>query len=403
MKQLVPRSILVVCLTVCLAAVPVLAQTAQTAPTAQTEQPLQKQSTPAQPPATTPAAEQKPETPAKEAGTPQPIKDATTAKPMVEGVPPKQAEPIPPAEAVADQTPTTTLFPAARETRISDKDLLAPPPMPRGKISLLGGTVRSIDQVRNRMTVEFFGKGRMKMFFDERSRFFKSGVEGTQLVVRKGDRVYVDSQLEKGKIFARRVQVENEIIPADANGQVESLNLKKRTITLRDQLTTQAVTFNLATNAVITQQGKTITQNDLRRDSLVALRFVPGSGKRGLVSEINVLATPGSEFTFQGRLTHLDLRSGILALNNKSDDRLYEIKFAPASAGVNEDWKVGADVTVVAAFNGKDYTARAVKINAAAGESEFEEDSDFEENKDGEKDKKDKKKKDKDKDEDDGL
>src|SRR5512142_1235305 len=62
------------------------------------------------------------------------------------------------------------------------------PPLPEGKVSLVGGTVAKVDRVRNKLAVNVFGGGKMEISFDERSHIYRDGVETTQLGIRKGDR-----------------------------------------------------------------------------------------------------------------------------------------------------------------------------------------------------------------------
>ena len=55
--------------------------------------------------------------------------------------------------------------------------------------------------------------------FDERSHFFRDGVETTQLAIRKGDRVYVDTMLDNTRVFARNVRINTGVTAANASGQ----------------------------------------------------------------------------------------------------------------------------------------------------------------------------------------
>ena len=88
-------------------------------------------------------------------------------------------------------------------------DLLAPKPLQPSKLSLIGGTVKSIDQIRDNMTVQVYDSGTMHLKFDQRTHFYRDGKETTQLTVKKGDRVYLDTQLFEGKVFAKNVHVES--------------------------------------------------------------------------------------------------------------------------------------------------------------------------------------------------
>src|SRR6266851_4304600 len=71
--------------------------------------------------------------------------------------------------------------------------ILDPPPFPSGNATLVGGIIRDVDHVRNRMAVAVFGGGRWTVFFDERTHIFRNGAETTNVALKKGERVYVDT------------------------------------------------------------------------------------------------------------------------------------------------------------------------------------------------------------------
>lgn len=285
----------------------------------------------------------------------------------------KTAEQKPEADIVPAQEkkptgPPTTKTLAAPEQIIPAEALLAPPPPPKGKIALTGGTVKSIDQIRNRMELQVHGGGKMKMFFDERSHFYRDGVETTQLGVKKGDRIYVDSQLDQGKIFARNVHVQSDRPVASASGQVLSYNPRNGELSLAEPISARPVLFRVTSNTLFRRGDQPGSAADLRHNAIVKVSFQPAPGKRAEVREVELVAVPGTKFTFWGTLTHLDLRSGLLAVENRADSRLYEIRFRPGTQTVTEDLVVGAEVSVVATFTGRDYAAESLQITRRKGE-----------------------------------
>src|SRR5262249_45097583 len=71
----------------------------------------------------------------------------------------------------------------------SNNPLLEPPPLPKTKPTLIGGTAARIDHVRNLLTIQPFGGGqKVKMFIDERTHVYRNGQATTVLGIRKGDR-----------------------------------------------------------------------------------------------------------------------------------------------------------------------------------------------------------------------
>jgi len=261
--------------------------------------------------------------------------------------------------------PTTTVYPEPKQQQYLAPELV-PEPLPKNKVALIGGVVKSIDQVRNRMTLQIFGAGKMKLIFDQRTHFDRNGVETNQLAVKTGDRVYVDTQLANGKIFARNVHLRTAQGIASANGQVISYNPKTGDVSMRDQISQRPVNFRVTQTTVIKAKDTEGSAALLQPNALIAVRLSAAPGNRSVADEIDVVASPGAQFTFYGTLSHLDLRSGMLAVDNKSDNRIYDIRFVPAQIGMTDALTVGADVAVVATFNGENYTAKSVTVSQAA-------------------------------------
>lgn len=242
--------------------------------------------------------------------------------------------------------------------------LLAPDPLKPSKLSLVGGTVKSIDQIRDHMTVRIYGSGSMKVKFDQRTRFYRDGKEITQIGVKRGDRVYLDTQLNQGSVFAKNVHVETRNAPADASGQIVSYNPGSGEMVVRDELANAPVKFRVMQNTAIRNKNATGNRGDLRPGALIAVKFSPQSRNEAAADEVQIIAEPGTSFTYFGRVTHLDLRSGLLDIENQADGKTYEVHLN-SSSPVPENLAVGSQVTVVANFTGKNYTAENIEVNAA--------------------------------------
>jgi hypothetical protein len=246
--------------------------------------------------------------------------------------------------------------------------ILDPPPLPGGKTTLVGGVVSSVDHVRNRMTVAIFGGGRWKVGFDERTHIFRNGAETTQLAIKKGERVYVDTMLDKHhhEVFARNIRVGVPVIPADADGQIVGVDPQHQTIVLRDQIGASPVHFSVNSDTRITHGTSRASFNDVTPGSLVHVRFSPERPNRGLAREITIVAAPGSVFTFVGKITFLDMHRGLLALQSVVDDKNYEVHFNPARTDVKDSLAVGTEVRIVATFDGPKYTAQTIVLTKPA-------------------------------------
>lgn len=286
---------------------------------------------------------------------PRPSPDAGTALPTVNS-----------SNSLVSSTPTpvTKTIGGGGLSDPSDvADLLAPKPLQQSKLSLIGGSVKSIDQIRDHMTVRVFGAGTMHVKFDQRTHFFRDGKETTQMAVKTGDRVYLDTQLFQGKVFAKNVHVETGSSPADASGQIVSFNPKNGEMAVRDDLAGSTVNFRVSAQTTIKKADATASQSALRPGALVAVKFSPHSKNAGIADEVSVIAEPGSSFTYFGRVTHLDLRGRTLAIENRADGKTYEVHF-DSSTRIPDNLLIGSQVTVVASFQGQDYLAQSIEVNA---------------------------------------
>jgi hypothetical protein len=252
--------------------------------------------------------------------------------------------------------------------------VLDPAPLPNGSTTLVGGTVTSVDHVRNRLSMRVFGGGKWKVGFDERTHIFRNGAETTQLAIKKGERIYVDTMLDKQnhEIFARNIRVGVAELPADADGQVVELDSRHQTVTLRDQINSVPVHFAVDQQTKITHGSSQAALADIKPGSLVHVKFSPESPNRGLAREISIVAAPGSQFTFIGKITFLDVHRGVLAIQNTVDDRNYEIHFDAAKSGIRDQLAVGSEVRIVAVFEGTKYTAESINVTSDSQSAEKE-------------------------------
>ena len=240
--------------------------------------------------------------------------------------------------------------------------ILDPAPVPRTTTTMVGGTISGVDRMRNKMTVHVFGGNRWTVNFDERTHIFHNGAETTQLALKKGERVYVDTQLDNNKhdIFARNIRVGVAELPADADGQIIAIDARHNELTLRDTLNSVPVRFAVDQETRISNGQTPAAFKDVKPGTLVHVRFAASSPNRGLAREVSIIAVPGSTFTFSGKVTFLDLHRGLLAVQNSTDDKNYEIHFAPSAVTNRDQLGVGRDVLVRATFEGARYMAQSV-------------------------------------------
>ena len=245
--------------------------------------------------------------------------------------------------------------------------ILDPAPVPRTTTTLVGGIITGVDRLRNRLTLHVFGGNRWTVSFDERTHIFHNGAETTQLALKKGERVYVDTQLDNNRhdIFARNIRVGVAELPADADGQIIAVDTKHNELTLRDTLNSVPVRFAVDSETRISNGQTPAAFKDVKPGTLVHVRFAASSPNRGLAREVSIIAVPGSTFTFAGKVTFLDLHRGLIAVQNTTDDKNYEIHFAPSAVANRNELGVGRDVLVRATFEGTRYMAQSVNPTRA--------------------------------------
>jgi hypothetical protein len=273
----------------------------------------------------------------------------------------KQSQAPPPLE----ETPVTVKPNDTGSKKTVDTDpVMGVPALPKGTTSLIGGRVSKIDGVHNRIGVKIFGNGgQWEMAFDERTHFFRDGIETTFENIKKGDRVYVDTMLDGHRILARNVRVVTHTTPADARGQVMDFN--NGMMSIRDSLSARMVYFRVSDSTEVKRNGTAAVLADVRPGSLIVVEFSPGNKNRGEARAITLLAAPGENITFAGRVTHLDIRTGMLAVENRTDSQTYEIAF-DQQGKFPSNLMLGSDVTVAAVFDGRKYKASNINVEPAA-------------------------------------
>ena len=237
------------------------------------------------------------------------------------------------------------------------------PTLPPTKASLIGGTIQRVDRVRDELTVRVFGGGKMKVFFDTRTHIYNGNALGATPDLRVGDRVYLDTILDAGNIFARNIRLATQTAGGKSQGVVISYQSGKNELLLRDLLSPEAVKLRLTPNTQVVQDGHVAYANQLVPGTLVDVDFISQKDDRD-AQKISILAVPGTDFTFAGVVTSLDLHIGLLVLTSQTDRKTYEIYLDPAAITVDDGLHAGANVTTVARFDGSRYVARTLTVNS---------------------------------------
>jgi hypothetical protein len=251
--------------------------------------------------------------------------------------------------------------PEVPETTVNPASLLPSlPALPQKKVSLIGGTVYKLDRIRDQFTVQVFGGGKMKIYFDPRTHIYKDGVEASVADLRRGDRVSIDTILDGSTVFARTIRLKG-VAGGEGQGIVVSYREDKGELQIRDALSPVPLKLHLTNKTRVTDHGQPASTSALMRGTLVSVTF--GSPKDGhaVAYEVSVLATPGASFTFVGQVSALDLSTGLLVLTSATDGKTYEIYLDPSLSGDN--LRQAAQVTVNTRFDGSRYVAQNLTVN----------------------------------------
>jgi hypothetical protein len=232
-------------------------------------------------------------------------------------------------------------------------------PLPRRKTSLIGGTIAELDRVRDDITVQVFGGGRMRVYFDPRTHFYNEGTEASISDLRVGERVSIDTMLDGNTVFARNVRV-NGGAGGQSQGVVLSYRADKGELTLRDALSPKPLTVLVTAKTRLVNGTRAAFPGELIRGALVAVQFASQRDGRNTAEKVSFLAVPGTSFTFAGRVTALDLSTGLLVLTSSTDGKAYELYMDPTTTTSDAQLLPGVDITVVTLFDGVRYVVQTL-------------------------------------------
>jgi uncharacterized protein DUF5666 len=238
-------------------------------------------------------------------------------------------------------------------------------PLPPGNATVLGGTIRTVDHLRDRMVLQVFGGGRTVVTFDDRTRVYRDGKAASVDELKNGDRVSADTVLDGTRVFARIIRIAITGAAGRSSGQVVSFEPARGELILRDTLSLSPQRMRLAPDALVIRGNRSAQPADLRPGTLVDVTFLTDGDGRAVARQVSILAAPGARFTFVGRVDFVDLLHGFFVLVDPRDNKNYELHFDPTVRALYQDIRVGADVIVSAGFDGRRYTAKSITLSAA--------------------------------------
>jgi hypothetical protein len=248
-------------------------------------------------------------------------------------------------------------------------DLSALPPLPRGKSTILGGEIRTVDAVRDELTLKVFGQRPVKILFDERTQVFRDGNRISLRDLGPSDHASIQTLLDGTAIYALSVHMLSQSPGGELQGRVLSYNPGTQELEVSSAMDRQPIKLLVPAGTRITRVGQPgfiqlqPGSTDLSKGSLISVQFEPDKEGRGVASQISVLATQGAAFIFYGDISALDLHSGVLALVDPRDEMTYRISFDSDRLQAVKRLRVGAHVMVTADFDGNRYVASAIQAD----------------------------------------
>jgi hypothetical protein len=242
------------------------------------------------------------------------------------------------------------------------------PPLPGGKSTVIGGEIRAVDPVRDQFTVKVFGGQLIKILFDERTQVYRDGVRISLRDLHPDDHASVETTLDGTTVFALRIHMLSQLPEGEWRGQVVSYNPQIGELMISVGLPHKPFILRVPAGTPIMRAGQDESSKhqggptELASGSMVEVRFRGRSGGHGVVTRIDILATPNSPIVFSGNLSFLDLHSGRFVIVDASDSHTHEIVFDPSRFPVSRELHDGLAVKVTTTFDGSRYVAREILI-----------------------------------------
>ncbi len=253
------------------------------------------------------------------------------------------------------------------------------PPLPTGKSTVIGGSIRDIDTVRDQFTLKVFGGHSMRVLFDERTQVYRDGIITPLHDLRPEDHASVKTALDGTNIFALSIHILSKSPEGECQGQVLNYNSRMRILNVISTLSHEQVELSVPKDTPIVRigqarQGQAVSasanfvsvdsgSSDFVRGTLISAKFVSDNKGHGIATQIAILATPGSIFVFSGNVIFLDLNSELFVLVDPRDDKSYKIFFNPSLYSMSHALREGTHVIVTASFDGVRYVASAITAN----------------------------------------
>jgi hypothetical protein len=234
-------------------------------------------------------------------------------------------------------------------------DELSPPHKPGEKVGIVRGVLKRFDPIYDQLIIQTFGGRDLHISFDGQTKLLANNANANLASIPAGSVISVDTVIgDNGKLLARSVRTTTADW-AELNGQVVRYDPTRSQLIVRDPISPKSVSLHVDSNTKVVNGSKTASPQALSTGMLVKVWFSQNAANR-----IEIVAEPGSSYTFEGRIIAVDLHSRILSLTNNTDQSLRELTFASLDGSSLALLREGAEVSIQAEFDGDHYNVRAV-------------------------------------------
>lgn len=265
----------------------------------------------------------------------------------------------------ATPPPQSSAAPANKAHADDAANLLALPAVPKGKVSVVGGTVNKVDLVHDQLVIRVFGGKDLQLSVDPRSSVLQDNRPITLSQLRPGMSVSVDTLADGRVLFAKTVRVNTSSNPAEIRGQVTSYDSSRQIATVHDELYPSEVKVRLTPHTKFTKDGRAIEAKTLRTGDLVRVVLSNAQQSSDAADTIEIVAEPGNRFVFDGTLAAIDLRMHTMTILNKTDGAMHEVSIGPLDQETLRSLREGAEISVETQFDGTRYVARSLSVRAS--------------------------------------
>lgn len=248
-------------------------------------------------------------------------------------------------------------------------DVPALPPAPRGNSTILGGEIRSVDPVRDELTLRVFGQRPTKILFDERTQVYLDGKRIPLHDLGSAAHASVQTVLDGTNVFALSVHILSKPPQGEYQGKVLSYSPDTSELTIGGAQSREPFRLFVPPTISVICQGQASVScapfgpSNLVKGTLISVKFESDKQGHGVATQIAILASPGSSFLFSGDISSVDMHSGSLVLVDPRDDKSYQIFFNSAHLATGRNLHDGDHIRVTATFDGNRYVASAITVN----------------------------------------